>query len=514
MLRHKISIIFERRKRMKTEKMLTILLLALGLLVWQAEVSNAAPMGTAWTYQGRLMDANEPADGLYDFQFKLFDVNVAGTQQGSRIDIDNLDVIDGYFTVELDFGNKVFKGNARWLEVAVRPWDSIERHTTLFPRHQMTPAPYALYAETTSNDNDWTVSGDDMYSAPSGNVGIGTTTPTAKLEVAGDMKMAIEDDITLSLVSGIGNSSKIALGQRFNNESAVIELDNTTGIFRFGRPFESNSITIDGNGNVGVGTASPDARLNVEQSTGAWGEGIRLSYGVHDWDFVTDNGGARLHIAQNEDSEKGLTIFDGRVGVGMTNPVAQLEVSKDYWENIVRVGTPDTSNRLTLSSGPDYASVSGGVTNQDHIMISHSTGNVSIGNSGNLPQAKLEVNGDLSVNSNLRVKGNVTVDGSHVGSFPRPAYDSDWQSVPKGSTTTLTHNIGGDASDYVVDLTFKNAGGGIHKRGIGGDNHHFAGEWVRAGAYWEELTPSSIQVIRRHDADVVEQVRVRIWVYD
>jgi hypothetical protein len=231
----------------------------------------------------------------------------------------------------------------------VRPWDSTERHTILSLRQQLTPTHYALYAENSGTDNDWTVSGNDMHSNTSGNIGIGTTAPTAKLELAGDLKMAIEDDIVLSLVSGITNSSKIALGQRFNNESAVIELDNTTGLLRFGRPFESNSLTIDGSGNVGVGTASPEARLNIEQNIGAWGEGIRLSYGGHDWDFVTDNGGERLHIAQNETTGKGLTIFDGRVSIGTTNPQAMLDVNGIVHASgeITREFTTGTSNLVT-----------------------------------------------------------------------------------------------------------------------------------------------------------------------
>jgi hypothetical protein len=93
------------------------------------------PVDTAFTYQGRLVDAKSPADGEYDFQFRLFDDPNAGSQQGSVIDINDLDVIDGYFTVELDFGSDVFNGDARWLQISVMPGDSMGRMTVLSPRH-------------------------------------------------------------------------------------------------------------------------------------------------------------------------------------------------------------------------------------------------------------------------------------------------------------------------------------------------------------------------------------------
>lgn len=138
---------------MKTMKMLTILVLALGLMVWSAEVSEAAPMGTAFTYQGRLIDANSAADGLYDFQFKVYDDPDRGSQQGSSVIREDVDVTDGYFTVELDFGSGVFDGNRRWLEVGVRPGASTGSFTTLSPRQGVTPTPYAIYAKTGGGTN-------------------------------------------------------------------------------------------------------------------------------------------------------------------------------------------------------------------------------------------------------------------------------------------------------------------------------------------------------------------------
>ena len=48
------------KMRSKRGKMLKILVLALGLTVYVAAVGEAAPMGTAYTYQGRLIDSNSP----------------------------------------------------------------------------------------------------------------------------------------------------------------------------------------------------------------------------------------------------------------------------------------------------------------------------------------------------------------------------------------------------------------------------------------------------------------------
>ena len=52
------------------------MVLVLGLMVCQVNVSEAAPMGTAFTYQGRMMDANGPADGIHEFQFELYDLTL------------------------------------------------------------------------------------------------------------------------------------------------------------------------------------------------------------------------------------------------------------------------------------------------------------------------------------------------------------------------------------------------------------------------------------------------------
>ena len=110
----------------------------------QGDVSvQAASVGTAFTYQGRLTDGGSPANGEYDFKFKLYDSG--GAQVGSMVPKENTTVTDGLFTVELDFGSGAFfNGDARYLEIGVRPGYSGVDFTILTPRQALTPAPYAL----------------------------------------------------------------------------------------------------------------------------------------------------------------------------------------------------------------------------------------------------------------------------------------------------------------------------------------------------------------------------------
>lgn len=75
-------------------------------------------MGTAFTYQGRLNDGLNPANGRYDFKFTLYDAATAGSPLGAFA-TNAVPVSNGLFTVALDFG-RYFDGNARWLQIEVR----------------------------------------------------------------------------------------------------------------------------------------------------------------------------------------------------------------------------------------------------------------------------------------------------------------------------------------------------------------------------------------------------------
>jgi len=79
------------------------------------DTAASAPLSTSFTYQGRLTDGGNPANGSYDFRFILYDGETSGSQVGSTVNKDDVTVTDGLFTVELSFGSSIFTGmRAGW----------------------------------------------------------------------------------------------------------------------------------------------------------------------------------------------------------------------------------------------------------------------------------------------------------------------------------------------------------------------------------------------------------------
>jgi hypothetical protein len=112
-----------------------------------ATQSSGAPLGTEFTYHGRLSEGGALPNNVYDFRFTLHADPITSLPVGSPATMfaNDVPVTNGLFTTILNFG-PAFNGDARWLEIEVRPGESAGEYTPLAPRQLVTAAPVALYA--------------------------------------------------------------------------------------------------------------------------------------------------------------------------------------------------------------------------------------------------------------------------------------------------------------------------------------------------------------------------------
>ncbi len=91
--------------------------------------------------------------------------------------------------------------------------------------------------------------------------------------------------------------------------------------------------------------------------------------------------------------------------------------------------------------------------------------------------------------------------------MPAPAYDSGWTNINADQAITFTHNLGGNADNYVVDLWMKKGANPAQQAVyyiIGGNIY---------GASWRGLSATAIVVYRGLNDNLLDKVRVRIWKY-
>jgi hypothetical protein len=131
-------------------------------LALAAAASPALAGDTTLTYQGSLKDAGAPAAGTYQMTFQLWSAAAGGSMLGSQ-NLPTVQVADGRFTAELDFGANNFNNTDRWLEIIVEG-------TTLSPRQPITRAPYAIQTRGLTVDD-------------AGQVAIGTAIPFEMLTI-------------------------------------------------------------------------------------------------------------------------------------------------------------------------------------------------------------------------------------------------------------------------------------------------------------------------------------------
>ena len=113
---------------------------------------TATPLATGFTYQGRVEQDGVPFSGNCDFQFALFVAETGPAQVGVTDNSNtNKAVQNGLFSIVVNASNQftsaAFDGNKRWLETELRCPSGLGAFILLGSRQELTPAPYATFAQ-------------------------------------------------------------------------------------------------------------------------------------------------------------------------------------------------------------------------------------------------------------------------------------------------------------------------------------------------------------------------------
>jgi len=312
--------------------------------------TGALAQGTAFTYQGRLNDGSNPADGSYDLRFSLHDALSGGAQLGGAVTKSATGVTNGLFIVTLDFGNQ-FPSAGRWLEIGVRT-NGGGAFETLAPRQALTATPYAITAGGVTGSIDGTL-------LTPGSVGDAKLSTNVALRSGGN---------TFSGTQTING----ALNVNYNGISTAAAILRARAGDEF--PFAAQSVSganlllvrtngqanVSGAMSVGAGTGTPGRLLQVGGASGVEGM-IRLhsdsasGTAARTWDigvpkddaitsgkfysFVIDD------LGLGTDPEFMVKWGSGRVGIGTTNPAAKLDVNGD-----IRSGNISGTGTLNVNS--------------------------------------------------------------------------------------------------------------------------------------------------------------------
>ena len=241
------------------------LLLVVIVAVTPAEAVAQTAAGTGFTYQGQLVQSGVEVDGDADFVFQLYDAATGGNQIGSDLFLYAVPVEQGVFDVELDFGASAFTGDARFLQIQVRTPSTgstgTEPYDTLLPRQELTPVPYAIHAlNSASGDGVWQLDGTAITNTNSGFVGINGSTPLTFAEVFG-VRSPATTGYGGMYMSTQGTDAQPFYGYDAGGTRAWTYLDGGTDSWRLYNG--GNRVTVENGGDVGIGTVSPQSKLEV-----------------------------------------------------------------------------------------------------------------------------------------------------------------------------------------------------------------------------------------------------------
>jgi len=329
-----------------------------------------------------------------------------------------------------------------------------------------------------------------MVLDPTGQLGIGTTSPTALFDVNGSTRLrglagSGTRVVTADASGNLSTTTTASLADNLGNHTATQNLQ--LGTNKLVGNGGSSGLAISSTGNVGIGTTSPGARLEIQggaESNGANdpkalafsyydGGGYRHFVRSRHHSTVTGAGNDLDFYLNNSTSVTGssapgtgnipvLTMESNnsspRVGIGTTAPAATLHVagasSSVLLEGLAgtgtRVVTADASGNLSTTTTASLADNLGNHTATQNLNLGANTlvGNggsngLAISNTGNVGIGTSNADSKLEVGGGIAIDGLSTYDGTYTPTANVLRFGNSFSGEGIGSKRTSGGNVNG-----------------------------------------------------------------------
>ncbi|MBN1980673.1 MAG: hypothetical protein JW795_04030 [Chitinivibrionales bacterium] len=206
-----------------------------------------------------------------------------------------------------------------------------------------------------------------LFTVQNGNIGIGGVQPNSRFSLGTTFNQRL---------LGLHDDPKEWYGFGMDSATLRMQIGKIAGQFSFYAGPDHEIVTICGNGDVGIGTTTPNSRLalgtvQIPRCIGLLDvPGNWYGFGVNNNKMLLQIGSSRARFAfQAGDADELMTILgNGFVGIGTSSPMAALEIA-----SLQRL------NQYAFRFNPDVGCIG---VNTDNTGLSLSGGRPEIGNSG------------------------------------------------------------------------------------------------------------------------------------
>ena len=375
---------------------------------------HAQGVSQPFTYQGYLRQGGAPLNNpSQSMRFRIFDALTGGTMLWDSGAL-TVNVSNGLFTVQLNPPASIWTGADRFLEIQVGA-------TTLSPRVRIGSTPYANTATLLNMFRSGTTNPDRMvitHSPAFSNWGLQYRDSDDSFHFLNNgatvLRIGLAGPTALQIPADAG-AGRVLTSDAAGNASWA-DLPASASVWAVSGANIHNTNT----GNVGIGTTTPTAKLDVrggmlvDSSSGS----LRIGYpsSANQWHFNTIGGGANLQLWENAAGAIRMYFAaGGNIGIGTTAPAARLDILGGNWdtastEGDLRIGNATYRLKIGVATGGAGAghttiAAQGGVNalslgagttlDTQRTLTILGTGNVGIGTTA--PAAKLDVNGTARV---------------------------------------------------------------------------------------------------------------------